>query len=421
MKLSCILLAGFLASAAGAACTLSTGGAGYMSPNLLICQPVRGLHESCNVVRVCDSGLVCKVPSGQTHKQCIVNKYDFRPLNYTDAYPGGVYPDYTKGYKIKETGVPGVVAVWDGAFFMLLAYDDNNAVLVDAQDQMKTTTYTAIANEVLGPGRAITHFIYTHSHFDHTGSAGKVKEAFPNVQYIAHKDVAAKLIAIKDLNRPWTFTNEHILQDDSGTIVIGTMSLNYLVTAGHSAGNIVILTKRVLYSVDIIWPGFSPYLYMGFLPEVDMNKYKEGVLQLKELQDTDQFDVHVTGHYTKFGSPGDWQVNLDFSDALILAGYNALEGVSYMEVTAAGGVPGYDVCGNSVVFRDALLAHCVAEMLVEWEDEANSWSYKHNNIGMQGVDAAIEAHCLVGIWSHTMEGPQGGSLEYVKKYVTGKE
>ncbi|MFL5657770.1 MAG: MBL fold metallo-hydrolase, partial [Ktedonobacteraceae bacterium] len=84
----------------------------------------------------------------------------------------------------------------------------------------------------------VTHFIYTHSHYDHVGSASR----FPGAELIAHAETARILAVHADPERPLptqTFEGEQM------TLEVGdeTIELRYP-GPNHDSGNILVYAPR---------------------------------------------------------------------------------------------------------------------------------------------------------------------------------
>lgn len=79
----------------------------------------------------------------------------------------------------------------------------------------------------------VTYIIATHYHYDHTQSISQMKKAFPNAKLIASK------IDGNHLNMPIDIIVTH-----ASHIEFGLISLDFLLTPGHTPGGICILVNN---------------------------------------------------------------------------------------------------------------------------------------------------------------------------------
>ena len=102
--------------------------------------------------------------------------------------------DPAEGYRLQRAGDAGYVVI-SGFVQSSFVVTSDGVVVVDAPPALADTLPAAIKQVTDKP---VTHFIYTHSHYDHVGSATH----FPNAERIAHAETARILEVHADPERP---------------------------------------------------------------------------------------------------------------------------------------------------------------------------------------------------------------------------
>ena len=215
---------------------------------------------------------------------------------------GGVFPEsliYTKqppvidsekGYFVDEIA-DGVYWLIGGGYQVMFFTTGEGVIVIDAPQPLGEKYLDAVKEVTDEP---ITHMIYSHSHPDHTGSAGII---FPeNIEYVAHQDTAGILISENDPNRPIPT----ITFDDRYTLSVGDQVLElYYIGPFHSEGDIVIYSPKhkIAMAVDLFHPGAAPYRAFGVTVDLDEHIQAHDTL----VEDFD-FDVIVSGHEQILGT-----------------------------------------------------------------------------------------------------------------------
>ncbi|MFC2048857.1 MBL fold metallo-hydrolase [Elusimicrobiota bacterium] len=114
-----------------------------------------------------------------------------------------------------------------------------------------------IMRDTDGIALPITHIIYTHGHWDHTGVGRELKKATGakllmckddlNMLNMAATPTGLMFGAVGDPGVPDTFVC------DGDKIRSGDMELVVLQTPGHSPGSISLLTEKILFSGDTLF------------------------------------------------------------------------------------------------------------------------------------------------------------------------
>jgi glyoxylase-like metal-dependent hydrolase (beta-lactamase superfamily II) len=209
------------------------------------------------------------------------------PIQVSD----GVFPEtilYTKqppvivsdkGYFVDEIA-DGVFWLIGGGYQVMFLVTGEGVIVIDAPQPLGEKYLEAISDVTDEP---ITHMIYSHSHADHTGSAGQI---FPdNIEFIAHQDTADILILENDPNRPIPT----ITFDDVYILSIGNQLLElHYIGPFHSEGDIVIYSPehKIAMAVDLFHPEAAPY--KGFGVTIDLNEHLKAHDTL-----VDNFDFEV--------------------------------------------------------------------------------------------------------------------------------
>ncbi|MBT8251506.1 MAG: MBL fold metallo-hydrolase, partial [Nitrosopumilus sp.] len=103
--------------------------------------------------------------------------------------------DPEKGYAVIEIG-DGLYWLTDGIYQVMFLTTGEGVILVDAPMGMGTMIQQAISEVTL---EKVTHFIYSHIHKDHVGSASLLPK---DTVYISHSDTAEHLKMKNDPQRP---------------------------------------------------------------------------------------------------------------------------------------------------------------------------------------------------------------------------
>ena len=106
----------------------------------------------------------------------------------------------------------------------------------------------------------VSHVIHSHVHANHIGAAYLLKGH--NTTFIAHELTKEELAQASDRTRPApniTFTKDHTVKVYNQKLQLSYKGPN------HEPGNIFIcaLQQKLLMLVDIIYPGWVPFDYLG--------------------------------------------------------------------------------------------------------------------------------------------------------------
>ena len=207
-------------------------------------------------------------------------------------------PIPAKGYLLEQIR-DDLYWVTDAAYNTMFLVTDNGVIAVDAPPTLGENYLKAIAEVTNKP---VTHVIYSHAHIDHIGAAG----IFPrNATYIAQQETAAELQRATSVAKnpsmvppipTVTFTENYTLQIGNQTLQLAYDASN------HSDGNVFIYApkQKVLMLVDVIFPGWVPFLYLAIAKDV------AGFIEAHDIVlNNYDFDTLVAGHFTRLGTRND--------------------------------------------------------------------------------------------------------------------
>ncbi len=211
--------------------------------------------------------------------------------------------DPEKGYAVIEIG-NGLYWVTDGMYQIMFLTTGEGVILVDAPMGMGTKIQEAVSEVT---SEKITHFIYSHIHKDHVGSANLL----PNdTIYISHIDTAKHLAMKNDPQRPVptvTFDDEFIL-----TVGDQILELSY-VGPFHSKGDIVVYSPahKVIMAVDLFHPNAAPFQFMGITRDVGEHLAAHDKLLAMD------WTIMISGHEPILGTPEHLKFNKEFTLAVL--------------------------------------------------------------------------------------------------------
>jgi glyoxylase-like metal-dependent hydrolase (beta-lactamase superfamily II) len=221
----------------------------------------------------------------------------------------------TLGYRIESFG-GGAFMVTDGMYQALFLVSTESVIVVDAPPTIGANLLHAIKNTTDLP---ISHVVYSHAHADHIGAAYLYGS---HVVTVAHRMTAELLKgASPDKNRPApTLTFDDCLKLK---VHNQTLELAYL-GSNHEPGNIFIYApvQKILMLVDIVFPGWVPFGYLGEAQDVP------GYIKAHDQILGYDFDHFVGGHLTRSGSRQDVIIQKEYiedlrancAEALVLSG-----------------------------------------------------------------------------------------------------
>src|SRR5580658_8805428 len=201
------------------------------------------------------------------------------------------------GYLVEQIA-DRVYWVTDGLYQMIFVTTSEGVVAVDAPPTIGNNILRAIATVTSSP---VTHAIYSHHHADHTGAM----TLYQGARFYAHKDVEKLLRQTSDPNRPLP----DVTFDRHLTVQVGEDQLDLAYHGpNHSPGNIFINlpAQRVLMLVDVVFPGWVPFAYLGESQNIP------GWLEAPAQALRYPFDTYIGGHLTRLGTRNDVLIQQEY-------------------------------------------------------------------------------------------------------------
>ena len=266
-----------------------------------------------NSKKVCGDRLCSEISSDKNEigkPMTMTSKKGLFPsaMDYTVSGPE---IDPEKGYAVIEIG-DGLYWVTDGTYQMMFLTTGEGVIAVDAPMGMGTKIQQAISDVT---SEKITHFIYSHIHKDHVGSASLL----PNdTVYISHIDTAEHLAMKNDPQRPIptvTFDDKFIL-----TVGDQILELSY-VGAFHSKGDIVVYSPahKVIMAVDLFHPNAAPFQYFGIAR--DMGEHIAAHDKILAMD----WEIIISGHEPILGTPEHLKFNKEFTLSVLDNAFAAMQ------------------------------------------------------------------------------------------------
>ncbi|WP_371504561.1 MBL fold metallo-hydrolase [Nitrosopumilus adriaticus] len=265
-----------------------------------------------NSNKVCGDRLCSEISDNKITSPHVVTKSQKAlfpsSMDYTVTGPE-IDPD--KGYAVIEIG-DGLYWLTDGMYQVMFLATGQGVILVDAPMGMGTKIQQAISEVT---SEKVTHFIYSHIHKDHVGSASLLPK---DTVYISHSDTAEHLIMKNDPQRPVPT----VTFDDNYTLNVGDqrLELSYIGDF-HSKGDIVVNSPahKVIMAVDFFHPNAAPFQYFGITR--DMGEHIAAHDKLLEMD----WDIIVSGHEPILGTPEHLKFNKEFTLSVLDNAYTAMK------------------------------------------------------------------------------------------------
>lgn len=283
-----------------------------------------------------------------------------------------------KGYLVEEIK-DGLYWVTNGTYQAMFLTTGEGVIAVDAPPSIGENYLKAIAEVTDEP---VTHVIYSHSHADHIAGASMFPQ---DAVYIAHEDTATQIARPDGPERTVPF----------GTFVGGspvpaptvTFSKSYTLTVGnqtleleykgpqHERGNIFIYApkQKVLLLIDVIFPGWSPFLELAVAEDVP------AFIQSHNDILSYDFDVLVSGHLGRYATREDVETQREYVLDMQANAAKALQTVDFMAVAEKTGFENPWLLFGT--YLDDVAQECVKLTLTKWNDR------------LGGADLFTASHC----------------------------
>ncbi len=289
--------------------------------------------------------------------------------------------DQSKGYLVQDLG-DGLYWLTEGTYHVMFLTTGEGVIVVDAPPSIGQKLLDGIKEVTNEP---ITHVIYSHTHADHIAAASMYPS---DAIYIAHEATAAQLALVNanDPDRkpiPWgTFVGGGPIPlptqtfSDEMTLTVGsqTLELSYKGPA-HEPGNIYIYApqQKVLMFIDVIFPGWSPFLDLAIAE--DVTAFVRAHDQILEFD----FEVLVSGHIGRLGTRQDVEIQREYIQDIQANSITALQSVDFMAV--AGEIGFENIWLLFDTYLDRVTEKCTELTEEKWKDKLGA------------ADVFTESHC----------------------------
>ena len=124
-----------------------------------------------------------------------------------------------------------------------------------------TSSIDEIEKEIKKRNIKLKYILITHGHFDHVYCIAKMKEKFPSVPVMIHKDdmdllnqipIQCSMAGIKEIKVPCI---DGLLDENSKNLTLGNKEIKIIHTKGHSKGGVCYLIDNILFSGDTLFKG----------------------------------------------------------------------------------------------------------------------------------------------------------------------
>ena len=275
---------------------------------------------------------------------------------------------FSHGFYHVEEIADSLFYATDGVYQSLVLVDPSGILVVDAPpsigvnaaDPSQSVSYLDVIFSIPeAAGKPIRKLVYSHSHLDHIGAASLIRDAFPGVEIIAHRQTNRQLRRSTGLVGPF-LPGSGTLPPPLATRVFSRLKfvhlgsqllkLSYLGPV-HEPGNIFIYApyQRVLMLVDVIFPGWSPFNDLALAEDVPK------FLEAHDLVLSFDFETFVGGHLNRLGRRQDVEAARRYMDDLRLNAAAALSDPALFQIF--GIVPGNSL-GAFSIYLDQVACRC---------------------------------------------------------------
>ena len=274
--------------------------------------------------------------------------------------------DFEKGYLVQEIK-DGLYWLTDGSYQTMFLTTGEGVIAIDAPPSIGEKYLQAISEVTDEP---VTHFIYSHNHGDHIGTAS----IFPSdATYIAHEETTAKLTSSTNQNVPIptvTFSDDYTLEVGSQTL-----ELSYKGPI-HTPGNIFIYApeQKVLMLVDVVFPGWSPFKNLALAEDVP------AYLDAHNLILEYDFDSYIGGHVTRLGTSEDVETQKEYLQDIQDNVQLAAQTVDFFAIAQQTGFENPWLLVDT--YLDAISQTCADATIPDWVDR------------LGGVEEFTDDHCF---------------------------
>ena len=291
------------------------------------------------------------------------------------AIPDPFKGEFSGGFYHVEELKDGLFYMTDGAFQAMFLVSGEGIILVDAPPSIGFNPVNPASSVSLldviysvpeTQGKAIKKMIYSHSPLDHIGAASLVKDAFPNVQVIAHKETKRRIARATD-NKIQFLPGSGALPpplpnktfNKRLTVRLGGQKLKLSYHGPvHEPGNIFVYApkQKVLMLVDVIFPGWAPFNDLALADDVPL------YIEAHDIVLGFDFETFIGGHINRLGSRVDVENALEYVQDIKA---NATSALFDPRLFAVFGILPQHALGGLGIYLDQVACSCANTTLDE--------------------------------------------------------
>ena len=168
--------------------------------------------------------------------------------------------------------------------YILVDEETMETAVIDPADEAET-----IRDAVENLGATLRYILLTHGHRDHTLAAPALHEMFPDAAVYIH-ELDKGYVGIYRYPMDELIGDALKFYDEGDTLPLGTLTVEVLLTPGHTGGSVCLKCGHALFTGDTLFAGSMGRID---LPGAQPEKMMSSLARLKKLDG--DYDVHP-GH-----------------------------------------------------------------------------------------------------------------------------
>ena len=169
--------------------------------------------------------------------------------------------------------------------YILIDEETNEAAVIDPADEAET-----IRDALESAGVTLRYILLTHGHRDHTLAAPKLHEMFPDAAVYIH-ELDKGCVGIYRYPMDELIGDALKFSDEGDTLPLGTLTVEVLLTPGHTGGSVCLKCGNALFTGDTLFAGSMGRID---LPGAQPEKMMSSLARLKKLDgDYDVYPGHM--------------------------------------------------------------------------------------------------------------------------------